>query len=84
MYDAKSEAQEFVGVDRADAIAQATQYFEVEESALSLTAFSEGVNGLAGRTVVVAALKDRVSPPRHEGGGGRERDRYRILRGSSR
>lgn len=76
MYDARSEAQEFVGVDKKDAIALAMQYFEVEESALSLVSYDQGVNGLAGRTVVVAALKDRVPPPRHEGGGGgRDRDR---------
>lgn len=82
MYDARSEAQEFVGVDRKDAIALAMQYFEVEESALSLVSYDQGVNGLAGRTVVVAALKDRVPPPRHEGGGGgRERDRDRGDRG---
>jgi spoIIIJ-associated protein len=62
VYDAKSEAQEFVGIDRNDAVAQAVAFFEAEESALSMKVMSEGVNGLAGRTVVVAALRDRPSP----------------------
>jgi spoIIIJ-associated protein len=62
VYDAKIEAQEFVGIDRNDAIAQAVAFFETEEASLSMKVMSEGVNGLAGRTVVVAALKDRPSP----------------------
>ena len=67
MYDPKAEAHEFVGIDRGDAVAQALQFFEVEESELSVTVWTEGVNGLAGRTVAVAALKDRPAPsPRRD------------------
>ena len=62
MFDARSEAHEFVGLDRGDAVNQATRFFGVDESALEVAELAaENVNGLGGRTVVVAALRDR--PP---------------------
>ena len=55
MYDPKSELQEFVGDDRAEAVAGATQFFGVEESELKITVLTEtDVSGLAPRTLIVA------------------------------
>ena len=88
MYDVKSEAHEFVGAERSDAIEKACQFFEVEADELSISGFESGeVYGLAARTVIVAIPKNRQSaapsnddrPRREEGGreGGRGRERGR-------
>jgi spoIIIJ-associated protein len=78
VYDDKNERKEFVADDRAEAIASACEYFGVDEDALEIGGFESGaVYGLATRTVIVAALKDRTPPAPGGGGdrGGRDRDR---------
>lgn len=76
MFDEKNERKEFVAEDRADAVAKACEFFGVEESALEIGSFPDkSVYGLASRTVIVAALKDRTPPAPGGGGGGGDRDR---------
>ena len=90
MYDAKTEAREFVGDEREEVIEKACQFFGVEADELSISGFEAGqVYGLAARTVIVAVPKNRRSsaqqpqgdaPRRDEGGrggSGRGRERSR-------
>ena len=79
MYDDKNERKEFVADDKAEAVAKACEFFGVGEDALEIGGFESGaVYGLASRTVIVAALKDRTPPAPgggdRDGGGGRDRD----------
>jgi predicted RNA-binding protein Jag len=75
MYDARNEAHEFVGDDRAEAVRKAVAFFGLEEDALSIKALDVAeVYGLSGRMLVVAAPKDRAPVQRSErSGGDRER-----------
>lgn len=76
MYDAKAEANEFVGDDRAEAVSKACRFFGVEESELKLVIPEGGeIFGSAARTIVVAIPKDaKPIPPSDSGGrGGRDR-----------
>jgi spoIIIJ-associated protein len=79
VYDDKNERKEFVADDKAEAVAKACEFFGVDEDALEIGGFDSGaVYGLASRTVIVAALKDRTPPAPGGGdrdGGGRGRDR---------
>jgi spoIIIJ-associated protein len=68
MYDRKSEPNEFVGDSKDEAIAQATRFYEVEESDLKIVV-PEDVSGAAGRFVVVAGP---VGFKPSTGGGGRD------------
>ena len=62
MYDAKTEAREFVGDQREEVIEKACQFFGVEADELSISGFEAGrVYGLAARTVIVAVPKNRRS-----------------------
>lgn len=76
MYEARSEAREFVGATRAEAIAKACAYFGTDEGGLRVRAPESGeVYGLAARAVLVAmpanaALRSSSAPARS--GGGRE------------
>lgn len=73
MYDAKNERKEFVADGRQEAIAKACDFFGAAESALEVGELEEGaVYGLGGRSVVVAALRDRT-PPAPDRGGDRDR-----------
>lgn len=57
VYDLKSEAHEFVGEGREEAIAKACEFYGVEAGALEISVFPEGeVYGLGSRSVVVARL----------------------------
>ena len=59
MYQAKSEAREFVGGSYEEALGQATRFFGVEESALKISELpQEQVQGLVGRSALVAQPKD--------------------------
>ncbi len=86
MYDSKSEANEFVGDDRADAVAKACRFFSVEESDLKIhQPEPTSIFGLGARTVVVAVPKN-AKPPAPGGGGsdgGRRESRGRGGRGRS-
>jgi spoIIIJ-associated protein len=84
MYDARNEAHEFIGDDREEAIRKAVSYFGIEEDGLVVRALDgTTVYGLAGRTVVVAAPKNRTPVRRSEGGGdrGERGERERPERG---
>lgn len=82
MYDEKSEAHEFVGSGREEAVEKACRFFQVEAGDLAILEFAAGeVYGLASRTVIVAVPKGRKraeprrddSPRREEGGRGEGR-----------
>ena len=75
MYDPKNEPHEFIADSRDEAIAKAKLYFGCEQDQLDIGDL-EGVYGLGGREVIVAAIKGR-SPSPGGGGGGRDRDRDR-------
>ena len=60
MYDATNEPHEFFGATRSEAIAKACDYFRVKEEELAIYELdSREVYGLAARTVIVGALRDR-------------------------
>jgi spoIIIJ-associated protein len=83
VYDATSEPREFIGEERAEAVAMACEFFGTDEDALLITELKPGeVYGLANRAVVVAVPRDRRPPqrerPRGEASGrrgGERRDR---------
>jgi predicted RNA-binding protein Jag len=78
VYDAKSEAREFVGSDRAEAVAAACRYFGLDEGELTIAepAPSE-VSGLGARVVLVAAPPASARPARARREDEGERDRER-------
>jgi spoIIIJ-associated protein len=70
MYDSTQEAREFVGRDRAEAVAKAAGYFGLPQEELAIAEPEIGsINGLGARSVVVAYPKT-AQPPRRGGGGG--------------
>jgi spoIIIJ-associated protein len=70
MYDSAQEAREFVGRDRAEAVAKAAGYFGLPLEELAVAEPEIGsIAGLGARAVVVAYPKN-ASPPRRGGGGG--------------
>lgn len=74
MYEARNEAHEFIGDDRAEAVRKAVAFFGIDEEGLLVRALDgTTVYGLAGRTVVVAAPKNRAPVRRSEGGERGER-----------
>lgn len=83
MYDAKAEANEFVGDDRAEAVAKACRFFGIEESELKVVTPATGeIFGTGARVALVAIPKNaKPIPPSESGGdrgersGGRGRER---------
>jgi predicted RNA-binding protein Jag len=73
VYDPKNEPHEFIADSRDEAVAKAKLYFGCEQDQLDIGDL-EGVYGLGGREVIVAAIKGRTPSP-GGGGGGRDRDR---------
>ena len=75
MYDAKSEAREFVGEHREEAVAKACEFFGVEEEALVIGEFAAGaVLGLGSRFVIVGQPRQaRSQRSSHCVGRGRQR-----------
>jgi len=72
VYDSKNEAHEFVADGKEDALEKAVRFFGVDADALTVKVYeSDEVSGLGGRTLIVAALRDRKPPS--EGRGPRER-----------
>jgi spoIIIJ-associated protein len=70
MYDSTQEAREFVGRDRAEAVAKAASYFGQSEDQLAIAEPEIGsINGLGARSVVVVYPRN-ASPPSRGGGGG--------------
>ena len=71
MYDSSSEAREFVGRDRAEAVAKAAGFFGCPQEDLAIAEPEVGViAGLGARTVVVAYPRTARPPNRGGGGGG--------------
>ena len=71
MYDSSSETREFVGRDRAEAVAKAAGYFGCPQEDLAIAEPEAGViAGLGARTVVVAYPRGARPPSRGGGGGG--------------
>jgi len=82
VYDARNEAHEFVGTDRAEAVAKATRFFDVGEEELAISDLSgAGVYGLGGRTLIVALPRGARRPARGSGEGPREARGGREERG---
>ncbi len=71
MYDSRSEAREFVGRDRAEAVAKAVGYFGISQEELAIGEPEVGaILGLGARSVVVAYPRNARPPSRGGGGGG--------------
>lgn len=70
MYDSSSEAREFVGHDRAEALAKATAWFGVSEDQLAIAQPAEGVIAGLGMRSVLVAYPRSAGPPRGGDGGG--------------
>jgi len=71
MYDSRSEAREFVGRDRAEAVAKAAGFFGLAQEELAIAEPEVGViAGLGARAVVVAYPRTARPPSRGGGGGG--------------
>ena len=71
MYDGKSEANEFIGGTRGEAVAKACQFYGLGESELVIAELGDSVAGAGGRMVVVA-LPAGARAPRS---GGRREER---------
>jgi predicted RNA-binding protein Jag len=69
VYDPKSEASEFIGATREEAVAKARQFFGREASELVVAELPGAVHGAGGRVVIVA-LPEGARVPRPGGGGG--------------
>jgi len=80
VYDPKSEASEFIGATRADAVAKASQFFGCNASELVVADLGDAVSGAGGRVIVVAHPQG-ARAPRPGGGGGRRDERPREARG---
>jgi len=71
MYESRSEAREFVGRDRAEAVAKAAGFFGLPQEELAIAEPEVGViAGLGARTVVVVYPRTARPPTRGGGGGG--------------
>jgi len=71
VYDSSSEAREFVGRDRAEAVAKAAGFFGCPQEDLAIAEPEVGVvAGLGARTVVVVYPRTARPPNRGGGGGG--------------
>jgi len=76
VYDATNEPHEFFGSNRAEAIAKACDFFRVAEDALSIYELdAREVYGLAARTVIVGALRDRKPAARERSSAGADEGR---------
>ena len=65
MYDASSEAHEFIGRDRAEALAKATAFFAVDEGALAVAEVDSGrISGLGARVALVVYRREAGPPSR--------------------
>jgi predicted RNA-binding protein Jag len=70
MYDAKAEANEFVGDDRAEAVSKACRFYGIEEAELKIVSPEGGeVFGSGARSIVVAIPKNaKPIPPQSDSG----------------
>jgi len=77
MYDPMSEAHEFVGSNRAEAVAKATSYFNASEADLAISEIdATRASGIGTRFVIVAYRRAAGAPSRQPSGSdGNERGR---------
>jgi predicted RNA-binding protein Jag len=81
MYDPSSEAREFVGHDRGEALAKASAFFGLAEDQLAIAEpEANQIFGLGMRVVLVAYPKSAAPPRRGENGGGAPEPRRRERR----
>lgn len=72
MYDAKAEANEFVGDDRREAVSKACRFYGIAESELKIVIPEGGeIFGCGARSVVVAIPKSAKPPSPHSDSGDR-------------
>lgn len=70
MYDPMSEAHEFVGKDRAEAMAKAAAFFQASEGELAVSEVdATRASGIGTRFVLVAYLRSAGGPSRRPAGG---------------
>lgn len=89
MFDLKSEAHEFIGDDRAEAVEAACRFFDADESDLTIAELAPNdVSGLGARAVIVAVPQGAPAPSREperdRDRGGRDRERGRERGGRDR
>jgi len=70
MYDSRSEAREFVGRDRAEAVAKAAGFFGLAQEELAIAEPAVGVIAGLGARAVVVVYPRNARPPSRDGGGG--------------
>jgi predicted RNA-binding protein Jag len=76
VYDGSNELHEFFGANRAEAVGKACDYFRVSESELAIYELdATEVYGLAARTAIVGAPRDRKPPARDRSAGGGDEGR---------
>lgn len=81
MYDPMAEAHEFIGKDRAEAIAKATAFFKAPESELAISVVDPTrASGLGTRCVVVAYLRSAGGPGRRPSESRRGREEQEAPR----
>lgn len=85
MYDPSSEAREFVGHDRPEALSKAAAFFGLSEDQLAVAEPETGqIHGLGARVVLVAYPRGAAAPRRGENGGGAPESRRRERRDDDR
>jgi len=76
VYDTSNEPHEFFGANRTEAVGKACDFFRVSEDALTIYELDpKEIYGLAARTVIVGALRDRRPPARDRSSGGGDEGR---------
>jgi predicted RNA-binding protein Jag len=76
VYDGSNDLHEFFGANRAEAIAKACDFFRVSEEGLAIYELDpKEIYGLAARTVIVGAPRDRKPPTRDRSSGGADEGR---------
>jgi spoIIIJ-associated protein len=85
LYDPRSEAKEFIGASRSEAVANACNFYDVQEDELKFSELDpEEVHGLGARVVVVAVPPNAGRPSgRPERGAGESRGARRGGREAS-
>ena len=76
MYDGNNELHEFFGANRAEAVGKACEYFQVSEAELTIYELdAKEIYGLAARTAIVGAPRDRKPPGQDRSSGGGDEGR---------
>jgi predicted RNA-binding protein Jag len=76
VYDGSNDLHEFFGANRAEAIAKACDFFRLSEEGLAIYELDpKEIYGLAARTVIVGAPRDRKPPSRDRSSSGADEGR---------